>query len=99
MRRTNAPALAGPLSFSAGDLPAADAPVGHGPTIRPPIVPIRASCGSLVPRTPASKPLKNHADWYVYKSEEHTSELQSLMRISYAVFCLKKNNKNTHQNK
>src|SRR3546814_1316300 len=28
------------------------------------------------------------------RSEEHTSELQSLMRISYAVFCLKK--KNTH---
>src|SRR3546814_10329127 len=31
-----------------------------------------------------------------YRSEEHTSELQSLMRISYAVFCLKK--KNTHNN-
>src|SRR3546814_5825486 len=30
------------------------------------------------------------------RSEEHTSELQSLMRISYAVFCLKK--KNTHYN-
>src|SRR3546814_10041881 len=29
------------------------------------------------------------------RSEEHTSELQSLMRISYAVFCLKKKNK-TH---
>src|SRR3546814_3175137 len=29
------------------------------------------------------------------RSEEHTSELQSLMRISYAVFCLK--NKNNHQ--
>src|SRR3546814_2955638 len=29
------------------------------------------------------------------RSEEHTSELQSLMRISYAVFCLKKN-KNKH---
>src|SRR3546814_7386763 len=28
------------------------------------------------------------------RSEEHTSELQSLMRISYAVFCLKKNKKN-----
>src|SRR3546814_9701231 len=28
------------------------------------------------------------------RSEEHTSELQSLMRISYAVFCLKKNTKN-----
>src|SRR3546814_2845808 len=26
-----------------------------------------------------------------FRSEEHTSELQSLMRISYAVFCLKKN--------
>src|SRR3546814_4982485 len=31
------------------------------------------------------------------RSEEHTSELQSLMRISYAVFCLKKKNKKTYQ--
>src|SRR3546814_10773298 len=30
------------------------------------------------------------------RSEEHTSELQSLMRISYAVFCLKKKTKNNH---
>src|SRR3546814_3605972 len=30
------------------------------------------------------------ADMIVGRSEEHTSELQSLMRISYAVFCLKK---------
>src|SRR3546814_5704366 len=30
------------------------------------------------------------------RSEEHTSELQSLMRISYAVFCLKKKNNNNH---
>src|SRR3546814_7231823 len=29
-------------------------------------------------------------DWEDRRSEEHTSELQSLMRISYAVFCLKK---------
>src|SRR3546814_2444797 len=29
-----------------------------------------------------------------WRSEEHTSELQSLMRISYAVFCLKKKNTN-----
>src|SRR3546814_9291638 len=28
--------------------------------------------------------------WTIKRSEEHTSELQSLMRISYAVFCLKK---------
>src|SRR3546814_10898316 len=32
------------------------------------------------------------------RSEEHTSELQSLMRISYAVFCLKKQKKNTITN-
>src|SRR3546814_6865870 len=30
-----------------------------------------------------------------WRSEEHTSELQSLMRISYAVFCLKKKKKTT----
>src|SRR3546814_5785556 len=33
------------------------------------------------------------------RSEEHTSELQSLMRNSYAVFCLKKKNKNHEYNK
>src|SRR3546814_2628979 len=32
------------------------------------------------------------------RSEEHTSELQSLMRISYAVFCLKKKNRKTNKN-
>src|SRR3546814_1425703 len=32
-----------------------------------------------------------------WRSEEHTSELQSLMRISYAVFCLKKKIKINHQ--
>src|SRR3546814_9746145 len=31
------------------------------------------------------------------RSEEHTSELQSLMRISYAVFCLKKKNRKDHE--
>src|SRR3546814_7088956 len=35
---------------------------------------------------------------FVTRSEEHTSELQSLMRISYAVFCLKKK-KHTRQNR
>src|SRR3546814_4702818 len=42
------------------------------------------------------------AIWAANRSEEHTSELQSLMRISYAVFCLKKKNntksKITHEN-
>src|SRR3546814_9665644 len=35
----------------------------------------------------------------VRRSEEHTSELQSLMRISYAVFCLKKKKKTYYSNK
>src|SRR3546814_6220474 len=43
-------------------------------------------------RKPSAKALLLGAG---YRSEEHTSELQSLMRISYAVFCLKK--KNTKQ--
>src|SRR3546814_5315170 len=34
-----------------------------------------------------------YIDYPVHRSEEHTSELQSLMRISYAVFCLKKKTK------
>src|SRR3546814_2596883 len=39
--------------------------------------------------------LKSRAQKYRLRSEEHTSELQSLMRISYAGFCLKKKNNNT----
>src|SRR3546814_7278904 len=39
---------------------------------------------------PPADPLRDHPE---ARSEEHTSELQSLMRISYAVFCLKKKKK------
>src|SRR3546814_2887511 len=56
----------------------------------------------LVPRAPR---LDMHpglaagvAQRVVERSEEHTSELQSLMRISYAVFCLKKKNQIQYQN-
>src|SRR3546814_3650962 len=42
------------------------------------------------PRRPADR---LHHLRAVHRSEEHTSELQSLMRISYAVFCLKKKKK------
>src|SRR3546814_2771103 len=43
-------------------------------------------------------PGKTHPDEHIiYRSEEHTSELQSLMRISYAVFCLKKHNHKTNR--
>src|SRR3546814_4017688 len=43
--------------------------------------------GIRQPRSPAAA-----------RSEEHTSELQSLMRISYAVFCLKKKKKHNNRN-
>src|SRR3546814_8388124 len=39
----------------------------------------------------AIRAFPDHAQLARARSEEHTSELQSLMRISYAVFCLKKN--------
>src|SRR3546814_4412164 len=39
------------------------------------------------------RPIENPEARFYRRSEEHTSELQSLMRISYAVFCLKKNKK------
>src|SRR3546814_7560915 len=45
----------------------------------------------LVPTTLlAEQHYRNFRDRFADRSEEHTSELQSLMRISYAVFCLKK---------
>src|SRR3546814_4651010 len=44
------------------------------------------------------KPAKKKGRFSAFRSEEHTSELQSLMRISYAVFCLKhKINMNTYE--
>src|SRR3546814_9738043 len=47
-----------------------------------------------LPRAAARRSLLTLMDLgYVARSEEHTSELQSLMRISYAVFCLKKKKK------
>src|SRR3546814_8798770 len=54
--------------------------------LRPPGTAIRANARS---RTRAGI---QHGRRLDFRSEEHTSELQSLMRISYAVFCLKKKN-------
>src|SRR3546814_10868150 len=39
----------------------------------------------------------NQKSWSDERSEEHTSELQSLMRLSYAVFCLQQKNQTTQQ--
>src|SRR3546814_6936292 len=51
-----------------------------------------AACSTLATLEPPAGS-ETIADDGVTRSEEHTSELQSLMRISYAVFCLKKKNK------
>src|SRR3546814_9936943 len=53
----------------------------------------RDRIGGGLPRSGRMRPARHHADQY-QRSEEHTSELQSLMRISYAVFCLKKKKTN-----
>src|SRR3546814_2684317 len=53
-----------------------------------------ASVMGQVLKAIAAKP-----DAVLIRSEEHTSELQSLMRISYAVFCLKKQKKKLHIHK
>src|SRR3546814_3773033 len=50
-------------------------------------------CVSAYPAKPRPSKAASH------RSEEHTSELQSLMRISYAVFCLKQKNTEQNQNK
>src|SRR3546814_1878083 len=69
---------AGPL----GKLPAAETHAENAP---------RLSDGDIGPEEAATiLPLQE----LEMRSEEHTSELQSLMRISYAVFCLKKKHKN-----
>src|SRR3546814_6602602 len=49
----------------------------------------RLALHPLIPNIQASW-VKLGPEWAQRRSEEHTSELQSLMRISYAVFCLKK---------
>src|SRR3546814_8639698 len=53
---------------------------------------------------PSASPCGSHGNGWTSglrasRSEEHTSELQSLMRISYAVFCLKKTHHNTNNTK
>src|SRR3546814_7295555 len=52
------------------------------------------------PRSPGATLTLTRPNWPEPpdRSEEHTSELQSLMRISYAVFCLKKNTNKITQN-
>src|SRR3546814_4791810 len=64
---------------------------------------VRASMGALFTQQVVQASWSDFIAWLrtgeamligTSRSEEHTSELQSLMRISYAVFCLKKKKKN-----
>src|SRR3546814_1108293 len=64
------------------------APVCACPTTPASVRPESCECRSAYNQAPC-RPRPLSAAW---RSEEHTSELQSLMRISYAVFCLKKKN-------
>src|SRR3546814_3624277 len=50
---------------------------------------------NVLPLPRQAQPHPRHRHQSGARSEEHTSELQSLMRISYAVFCLKKKNNTT----
>src|SRR3546814_9772086 len=66
--------------------------------------PVAAACFGRVERHHRARIVHRHDDRAVGdaglledRSEEHTSELQSLMRISYAVFCLKKKKNNMTQ--
>src|SRR3546814_7251942 len=55
----------------------------------------RGYTGKIHAVNPARQFVQGQASYSSLRSEEHTSELQSLMRISYAVFCLKKNKNRT----
>src|SRR3546814_7966446 len=62
----------------------------------------RADGGFILESEEPLAPYAAHAGLLLRRSEEHASELQSLMRISYAVFCLKKKKKTKlalHQHK
>src|SRR3546814_1386526 len=64
-----------------------------------PLIPILGSCRNWHQSGfPSGARQGTPSPWIAQtRSEEHTSELQSLMRISYAVFCLKKHNKCNEQ--
>src|SRR3546814_3156369 len=68
-----------------------------------PVLERRGDPAAETTRRPAEVRFQNLPDVHAarhaqrVRSEEHTSELQSLMRISYAVFCLKKKTKKKHK--
>src|SRR3546814_5043081 len=95
------------LFRSAAHLPAQPLGQGKGSRIRQPAIAV-ALKGNPLPAAHHWHFLEIENDQFavvahhrdvIVRSEEHTSELQSLMRISYAVFCLKKKSQRTLYNK
>src|SRR3546814_4935767 len=80
------------LFRSRGRNPVPGRPRGQGRSFPPP--PCCAADDALPGGAPRRRIRLGPASPARHRSEEHTSELQSLMRISYAVFCLKKKKKN-----
>src|SRR3546814_3278969 len=84
---------------------ALDSVLRYGRKVMPFVVNLKGHRSCLHPKpsraagaaccSPVAWPPSSHRP-AVWRSEEHTSELQSLMRISYAVFCLKKKKKKQH---
>src|SRR3546814_10831358 len=67
--------------------------------LRPRLSDWRAQCGAVSTQSSADQLKARLTQTSGMRSEEHTSELQSLMRISYAVFCLKKKTSTRKENK
>src|SRR3546814_3523588 len=65
---------------------------GLAPLLQPPL-----AAGLNWSADEVTEERENNMQGILGRSEEHTSELQSLMRISYAVFCLKKKNESIKQ--
>src|SRR3546814_7202249 len=80
--------LAAPAAAQDAPIPVAEEDRGDGPITTSQDIVVLGSVG-----------YRNRTEEAEPRSEEHTSELQSLMRISYAVFCLKKKKKIQTHNK
>src|SRR3546814_7348595 len=85
-------------SMTMRSIPGAEPPCGGAPNFSAEIMPAHCSstCSCVYPAMAKALYITS-GKWLRIapedsRSEEHTSELQSLMRISYAVFCLKKKN-------
>src|SRR3546814_6792773 len=103
---TNAPLAAAPSTLQIPNAPVDAMPpsAGNGvvpwrpaPPARPGTTPALMTLFTVFTKALTPATLPDVDETAQLRSEEHTSELQSLMRISYAVFCLKKKNKTQHK--